>query len=92
MLTEHLDAVIGVDTHKRTHTAAAVASTGAVPLPFQALSAGARPLPWAPAHHLGCPLRCPNYHLDGDFAYYQGRAYGPPTVTAFSPPSASPGR
>jgi transposase len=30
MLTEHLDAVIGVDTHKRTHTAAAVASTGAV--------------------------------------------------------------
>jgi len=30
MLTEHLDAVIGVDTHKHTHTAAAVASTGAV--------------------------------------------------------------
>ncbi len=30
MLTQHLDAVIGVDTHKHTHTAAAVASTGAV--------------------------------------------------------------
>ena len=30
MLTEHLDAVIGVDTHKHTHTAAAVAATGAV--------------------------------------------------------------
>jgi hypothetical protein len=30
MLTEHLDAVIGVDTHKHTHTAAAVASTGTV--------------------------------------------------------------
>jgi transposase len=30
MLTEHLGAVIGVDTHKHTHTAAAVAPTGAV--------------------------------------------------------------
>ncbi len=30
MLAEHSDAVIGVDTHKHTHTAAAVASTGAV--------------------------------------------------------------
>ncbi len=30
MLTEHADVVIGVDTHKHTHTAAAVASTGAV--------------------------------------------------------------
>src|SRR5438270_8565899 len=30
MLTEQLDVVIGVDTHKHTHTAAAVASTGAV--------------------------------------------------------------
>lgn len=30
MLTEHLDAVIGVDTHKHTHTAAAVSSTGIV--------------------------------------------------------------
>jgi transposase len=30
MLTEPLDAVIGVDTHKHTHTAAAVAPSGAV--------------------------------------------------------------
>ena len=30
MLAEHLDVVIGVDTHKHTHTAAAVASTGEV--------------------------------------------------------------
>jgi transposase len=30
MLTEHRDAVIGVDTHKHTHTAAAVSATGAV--------------------------------------------------------------
>ena len=30
MLAEHLDAAIGVDTDKHTHTAAAVASTGAV--------------------------------------------------------------
>ena len=30
MLAERLDAVIGVDTHKHTHTAAAVASTGTV--------------------------------------------------------------
>ena len=30
MLTEQIDAVIGIDTHKHTHTAAAVAATGAV--------------------------------------------------------------
>jgi transposase len=30
MLTEPVDVVIGIDTHKHTHTAAAVASTGAV--------------------------------------------------------------
>lgn len=30
MLSETLDVVIGVDTHKDTHTAAAVAATGAV--------------------------------------------------------------
>jgi len=30
MLAETLDVVIGVDTHKHTHTAAAVSPTGAV--------------------------------------------------------------
>jgi len=30
MLTETLDVVIGVDTHKHTHTAAAVSPTGAI--------------------------------------------------------------
>ena len=30
MLTEHFDVVIGVDTHKHTHTAAALTATGAV--------------------------------------------------------------
>jgi transposase len=30
MLAEPLDVVIGVDTHKHTHTAAAVSLTGAV--------------------------------------------------------------
>jgi transposase len=30
MLAEELDVVVGVDTHKHTHTAAAVVSTGAV--------------------------------------------------------------
>ena len=30
MLTEPIDAVIGIDTHKHTHTAAAVTETGAV--------------------------------------------------------------
>jgi transposase len=30
MLAEHVDVVIGVDTHKHTHTAAAVSNTGAV--------------------------------------------------------------
>ena len=30
MLAEPLDVVIGVDTHKHTHTAAAMAATGAV--------------------------------------------------------------
>lgn len=30
MLAEHLDVVIGVDTHEHTRTAAAVAATGAV--------------------------------------------------------------
>lgn len=30
MLADHLDVVVGVDTHKHTHTAAAVSSTGAV--------------------------------------------------------------
>ncbi|HZR12168.1 MAG TPA: IS110 family transposase, partial [Acidimicrobiia bacterium] len=40
MLAEHLDVVIGVDTHKHTHTAAAVSGTGAV---IECLTASACP-------------------------------------------------